>query len=191
MRLFIAIVPPARIRERLASAREALRQTGADVKWVETENIHITLKFLGNVDASRLTSIQETLSQAAAPYRPFRLGFKGCGVFPNRRRPRVVWIDTLGDVDMLRALQADVELAFEPLGFAREARGFSPHVTLGRARSDSGAARLVEKLTSLEKQEFGTMDVVTVSLMESQLSRQGPIYRHVHDVPFGRKENSV
>lgn len=163
-----------------------LCQTGADVKWVETANIHITLKFLGNVDASRLQSVQAALEEALASHRPFYLRYKGCGVFPNRRRPRVVWIGTEGDLENLRALQFDIDTALEPLSFSREKRHYSPHVTVGRMRSDKNASRLVERLDTIQGEDYGLTKVDTVSLMESQLSPKGPTYRHVHDVSLAK-----
>jgi 2'-5' RNA ligase len=183
MRLFVAIVPPSSVRDRLAASREALRQSGADVKWVEAENLHITLKFLGNVEGARIDAVREALAGVASAHRRFSLQFLGTGVFPNRRRPRVVWVGTAESAALVR-LQADVEAALEELGFAAEARGFTAHLTLGRARSDKNVKPLVERLDRLQGEDYGAMTVDVVSLMESQLSSRGPTYRHLNDLPL-------
>lgn len=184
MRLFVALVPPSSIRERLARTRDALRQVGADVKWVETDNIHLTLKFLGAVEPARLNSIQDALARATMTHPMFEVRYIGCGVFPNRRRPRVVWVGMTGDLTRLAALQGDVETALEPVGFGREGRPFKAHVTLGRVRSESQSRRLLERLDALRAEDQGSMWVEAISLMESQLSPRGPTYRRIMDFPL-------
>lgn len=185
LRLFIAIVPPLVVRERLAHLREQLRVLGADAKWVETENIHLTMRFLGEVESARASHISRALAEAASRHSAFPVRVQGSGVFPNRRRPRVVWVGLEGDLDALRALQVDIEAGLVPLGFAPEARGFSPHVTLGRLRSETGARALVERLDALRGEVYGQFTVDRVVLMESKLSSRGPTYHHVHDAALG------
>lgn len=168
---------------------EQFRVLGTDAKWVETENIHLTLQFLGAVEPARAPLISRALAEAVSRRVAFSIRVQGSGVFPNRGRPRVVWVGLEGDGGALRALHGDIEAGLAPLGFAPEARGFSPHVTLGRLRSENGAGALIERLDALRGEAYGQFTVDTVVLMESKLSSRGPTYHHVHDAALGPVKN--
>ncbi|MFQ5826406.1 MAG: RNA 2',3'-cyclic phosphodiesterase [Dehalococcoidia bacterium] len=189
VRCFIAIELPPEVKSSLAQLQDRLRQGGfSGVRWVDPEGIHLTLKFLGPVAAHRLPQIKECLAQAAQGIGPFSLELAGTGVFPNPSRPRVAWVGLSGEVEKLAQLQKDIDLELVPLGFPREARGFTPHLTL---------ARLREGTAPQERQRFGRQVVSTsfeapvpvpveqISLIRSQLTPGGAIYTHLASVGLG------
>lgn len=133
MRLFVAIFPPADLAEALAqSAREVL--AGERLRFTRSENIHLTLKFLGEVPEDMLDYLVAALTPLGERHSPFEIEARGPGAFPNPRRAKVLWAGVGAGADELKALASDVEGALGPLGFERERRPFTPHFTLGRAR---------------------------------------------------------
>jgi len=132
MRTFIAIPLPAECREVLDRMQQALRAHRAGVRWVAVTSIHLTLKFLGEVEAERIRALSVSLRDCAAAERRFDLRLHGLGCFPNTRNPRVLWCGIDGQTDNLLCLQRAVETACTKLGFVPEERGFRPHLTLGR-----------------------------------------------------------
>lgn len=189
LRLFVAIELPEEIRVELGrcQARLAQRLT-ASVRWVKPEGIHLTLKFLGNVQQHRVNGIEAALSQAAKGSAPLALALQSLGAFPNQRSPRVIWVGLEGDLDALLALQEAVDRGLEAMGFRREARPFSPHLTLGRLREGETALerRLWGEALALEAPPaavaFRAQDV---SLMRSILTPQGAIYSRLGLFPLG------
>ena len=130
VRTFIAVPLPAECRETLEQIQRPLRALDADVRWTSVSSIHLTLKFLGEIDPFRVDEIISALRPAVVP--AFGLRLRGLGAFPNFRNPRVVWCGVEGETEKLSLLQAGVETACAGLGFEREARPFHPHLTLGR-----------------------------------------------------------
>ena len=119
------------VRRRLADTiRWMGREVPSGVRWVDSEGIHLTLKFLGDIDPALVEDVLRAMEQAASGTLPFQVHLNGLGVFPNLRRPRVLWAGVGGDMDALGALQEKVEAAMEGLAFPRERRAFSPHLTL-------------------------------------------------------------
>ena len=169
------------VRQQLWDALAPLRQRPEEfpVKWVRAENIHLSLKFLGEVADARVPELRAALQRAAGTRsepRPLALQIGGFGVFPDYDRPRVLWAGVTPDAG-LELLQHSVEQAFAPLGFPTEARPFRPHVTLARAARDARPrdfAGLEQMLTGLEFE--ATVTVADVDLMESTLQRDGPVY---------------
>jgi RNA 2',3'-cyclic 3'-phosphodiesterase len=189
LRLFVAVVPPPPLPSRLRDLQERLRETGADVKWVETDNLHLTIKFLGEASESLLPGIRETLSRVASSTAKFDLSLQGAGSFPPRGTPRVVWVGLRSDQVALARVSGAVETALEPLGVRREERPFSAHLTLGRVRSPREAEALRKQIESMQDVEIGQMQVVELCLMESQLGPQGPRYHHIEDFKFISSEH--
>lgn len=181
LRTFIAIELDATLQAALGRIqRQYQRQIApANVKWVAAENIHLTLKFLGDTPRGRLPEIEAALQAACAPHEPFEIAIEGRGCFPNFQRPRVIWVAVRDRGQALARLQADIEHTVAPLGWPGEARGFAPHLTLGRvARGVDRAAeteigRVVEKSVV---EQIGVQRVAGVSLMQSDLRPTGPIY---------------
>jgi 2'-5' RNA ligase len=151
VRLFVAINLPPPLRQGVWDAAEPLRRANFPVRWVRPEALHLTLKFLGEVDLSREADLLAALKQAAMGIKPFVLHLEGFGVFPSLGRPRVVWAGCHGPAP-LELLQHGVERETEPLGFPVEGRPFQPHLTLGRAERHARPeqfARLAERLDAL------------------------------------------
>lgn len=162
----------------LAPLRE--RREKLPVKWVRPENIHLSLKFLGDVEEGRGSELHAALQRAAGAGpepRPLALQISGFGVFPDYHRPHVLWAGVTPEPG-LELLQHGVEQAFAPLGFPTEARAFRPHVTLGRATRDARPrefAGLQEILNGIEFEE--TVSVGEIDLMQSTLKPEGPVYQ--------------
>lgn len=185
MRLFVALNFPPQVLHAVVAATAPLRDLELPVTWVRADGIHLTLKFLGDVPDEREAELGAALGRARAGARPLLLGLGGFGVFPDYRRPRVVWLGIAPD-PALEILQHRVEQEFAPLGFPIEARAFRPHVTLGRAARTArpGAfAELEAALTGLAFEE--TALVGAVDLMQSTLGSGGAVYevRHSERLP--------
>src|SRR2546425_12355324 len=182
VRAFVALNFPDQLRHALWDALAPLRQRREKlpVKWVRPENIHLSLKFLGEVEEAREPELAAALKRAAGTRlepRPLTLQITGFGVFPDYHRPHVVWAGVTPDPG-LELLQHGVEQAFAPLGFPTEARAFRPHVTLGRAARDARRGDfqgLAEILAGTDFDE--TVTVSEVELMQSTLQPNGPVYQ--------------
>ena len=186
IRAFIAIELPAEVRSALAELQASLQaEPQPAVKWVDPYGIHLTLKFLGNTDTGKISGVTGAIEQAARGFTPLALEVKDLGVFPNFKRVRVVWVSVGGDISRLKQLQQRLESSLVPLGFARESRPFTPHLTLARVR---------EKASPPEQQRFGQLiadarfetahhfTADSISLMQSQLTTAGAIYRQLTSV---------
>jgi RNA 2',3'-cyclic 3'-phosphodiesterase len=169
------------VRERLAEAVERLRPLGRDVAWVGRDNFHLTLKFLGGVEAARLDAITAALVDAALAAGPFDLGVSDLGAFPSRTRPRVLWAAIDEGAAATATLASHVDRVLAPLGFPPEGRAFSAHVTLGRVRAPRPNPRLAEALSG---GAFGRQRVDRLSLMRSELSPRGARYTELAAMPL-------
>src|SRR4030042_3222088 len=140
IRAFVAIELPEQVKAVLTQLQHDLKRSKiASVKWAGPEGIHLTLKFLGNVDASEMPNLKEALSGAVSGVAPFSLELGNPGAFPNTQAPRVVWVGVGGEMETLQTLHNNVGRELAPLGFSPEGRSFSPHLTLGRVREGSTA----------------------------------------------------
>ncbi|MDP2166892.1 MAG: RNA 2',3'-cyclic phosphodiesterase [Thermodesulfovibrionales bacterium] len=184
LRCFISLELPAGVRDNISGTVERLNAAGADVRWVRPENLHLTLKFLGDTPDALLPEIRGKLLEAASAFKPFSVELRGAGAFPTARHPKVVWIG-VKDADSLKGLQAAVEAAMSGLGFDPEEKRFVPHLTVGRVRSERGKDALSKGIVSLEGVSFGFVEVRSVSLMKSELSPKGPKYSVLYDIPLG------
>ena len=177
MRTFVAVPVNDQARDAVTSAEDDLRRAGADVKWVEARNIHITLKFLGNVETGQLDQLQAALRSALAGVKPLEITLSGTGTFPSgKKHVRVVWVGiTEGKQDLVKVAAA-VEEGCAGLGFAREERPFEPHLTIGRVRRESG--QLAELAARVSGYQFNPLkvEIDRVNLMRSELSPKGPTY---------------
>ncbi|HUS79139.1 MAG TPA: RNA 2',3'-cyclic phosphodiesterase [Patescibacteria group bacterium] len=158
----------------LGRVQRTLEGTGADIKSVEGENMHLTLKFLGDVEEVLLEEVKEFVTRVE--FQPFEMELRGIGAFPNLRRPRVVWAGVSRGVSEMEAVFNDLEAGLSKLGFRREGRRFSPHLTLARVRSGRNRERLAEAIGEAEEVEFGAFEVAHVKLKSSVLTPRGPIY---------------
>jgi RNA 2',3'-cyclic 3'-phosphodiesterase len=177
LRTFIALPIDDVIRKRVVALQEELGETGAEVKWVEPENLHVTLLFLGEIDALEVVDICRAVRKVAENTAPFSLSVSGIGAFPNMRRPRTLWIGVDEGRDPLVALHDALEGALLKLGaYRREERGYTPHLTLGRITGEDAPAPLKGRLTRESDWLAGTLAVREVHVMSSELLPDGPRY---------------
>lgn len=153
----------------------ALKEASGQVKWVEPENIHVTLKFLGQIPEGRLEALFRGVQEGVEGFSSFSIGLSQVGAFPNLRRPRVIWIGVERGREELIRLQQSLERHICEHGFPKEKRKFSPHLTLGRVKSSMGIEALAEKIkgTEFTSEEIRVEQVV---VMKSDLTPKGPIY---------------
>jgi len=179
-RTFIAIEINDHVRRELTSLQDKLREANADVKWTAPENIHITIKFLGDTPAEKLPEINAVLDQTARAFRSFDIEIGELGAFPNAHAPHIIWAGTTRQADQIAAIAAMIEAGLEPLGFKKEDRIFTAHLTIGRARSPHGKARLSKALTETTLPPGLTQKVSRLTLFQSQLTSSGPTYSAIH-----------
>jgi 2'-5' RNA ligase len=187
LRTFIAVDLGKAVRDRCVALQEALARAsaGADVKWVEQENLHVTLLFLGEVDDRAVPALCQAVTGACAGRDGFALSVEGVGCFPNPRRPRTLWAGIGEGAAELVALHDALEPPLLALGcYRREERQYTPHVTLGRVRGDGGADRLAAELTRQAKWPGGATDVREVRVLSSELLPQGPVYTVLSRAPL-------
>jgi len=182
MRCFIAIELPENIRSALSYIEGKLKKTNADIRWVKPENIHLTLKFLGNVGDATVKKIIELMEKSCRRYNPFYLEIKGVGMFPDKRYPRVLWVGVI-DNNILKTLQKDIDDSMATIGFEKDKR-FNAHLTLGRFRSSKGKDAILDAIRELEGDICGTIEVKSISLMESILHPEGARYTKITEVPL-------
>lgn len=186
IRSFISVDLPREVRQSLAGLQDKLRSgSGAVVKWVEPSNIHLTLKFLGNISPGMTGRITVAIGKASRGIQPFRIQVKGIGAFPNLERVNIVWVGLTGNIDGLKLLQRRIDTQLLPLGFKSENRPFSPHLTIARLRDRSTPderRKLGQLISDVGFDIPYSLDVKTVHLMKSQLTREGPIYSRIGSV---------
>jgi 2'-5' RNA ligase len=186
IRSFIAIELPPEIKLALETLQAQLKSPDQTwVKWVDPHGIHLTLKFLGNVAADRIDDIIKAMREAAGGTPTLHLALKGMGVFPNLRQVQVAWVGLDGELEQLRQLQQRIEVNLARLGFTRESRPFTPHLTL---------ARLRDRASAEERQAFGrsvagasleadyAFEVTAIGLIKSKLTRAGAVYSQLGSV---------
>jgi len=181
VRTFIAIELDETINAALTDLQEQLKVKvpQGSVRWVRSEGIHLTLKFLGDVPADRIGEIEQALTQACVGFPAFSFSVEGLGCFPDPRRPRVVWVGVREESGTLRRLQKAIEDGMEKLGFPPEGRKFDAHLTLGRTqrRASSGDVRRLGQLVSeTDVGSLGQMEARSVSLIKSDLRPTGAVY---------------
>jgi len=168
----------------LRQPQEKIGWLGRGVKWVEPENLHLTLKFLGDTPEELLPKIEEDLSDACAVSQPFNLSIQGVGCFPNKTRPRAYWAG-LTPSKSLKELQRDIAGRMDDLGFEPEEKEFVPHLTVARIKEPIGKERMTSAFLNfnLQSEPFTVTDV---SLVRSTLRQEGPIYTVLKDFSLGR-----
>lgn len=176
IRTFIAIEIPTAIQEKLIEIQTDLAKFVGRVSWVKRGNIHITLKFLGDVQANQIESISSALKQIAQTHSSFNINFGGIGVFPNPRRPRVIWVGITSGAEEMTKLAEDIENSLQNLGFPREKRGFTPHLTLARIKRPLNLQAVSSKFNQYDNLDIPSLKVDNITLIQSQLHPQGSIY---------------
>ena len=186
MRLFLGIGLDRSLRESLGGAVEELRAARAPIRWVKPENLHLTLKFLGDTEEGKAASLASALKEAVREIWAFELTVQGAGVFPGRSRPRVVWVDVQEPSGTLAKLWGLVEEVTGSMGWKRERRGFSPHITLGRVKGNINLRQLADRVDALEGRHWGSQESRQLTLFRSHLSPGGVRYEVVRNFPFKR-----
>jgi 2'-5' RNA ligase len=185
IRAFLAIDPPEEILREIGRIQERLqRMIRGEVRWVRPEAIHLTLKFFGDIPESAVASIAAVVEEAAAAEAPLTLSIGGTGVFPDQRRPRVLWLGMDGDVPRLLRIQQELEGGLRKVGFPAEERPFRPHLTLARIKSPRGLTGLERALEKGEGYAAGEFSAAGIGLIRSELTPRGAVYTKLKWFPF-------
>ncbi|MFH1354790.1 MAG: RNA 2',3'-cyclic phosphodiesterase [Candidatus Omnitrophota bacterium] len=184
MRTFIAIELPKEIKQELTKIQEQLKASEADVKWVNPENIHLTLKFLGEIDEIKLKRINQIIQEVAKDRNGFRTNLSTLGVFPRVQSPRVIWVGIDKGDQEIKKLAEDLEEKIAGIGIAKEKRNFSTHITIGRVRTPHRREQLIQDLNKLSNVFSGRYlgwEVTKVTLFKSTLTPKGPLYEALQE----------
>lgn len=189
LRCFIAVELPETVKSSLRDVLGILRKSDAAVRWTPPENIHLTIKFLGQTDESLIAPMKESLSKKLLTYKPFYITISDVGCFPNERRPKIVWIG-IERSESLSNLQKEIDADLVKFGFSLEKREFSPHLTIGRVKAQDNLLGMLRRLKELRSSSFANMEVKSISLMESVLKPAGAQYFTLAEIPFGRRNDA-
>ena len=189
IRAFVAIELPATLQYQLGQATASLQQrAGRAIRWVSTHNIHLTLKFLGNVSPSNLDALTAVIVGEACRHKSFEISVGTLGAFPNKLRPHVVWVGVQAP-PLLSELQHGIDRETNRLGYPGEERDFSPHLTLGRVSqhaSPQEVKQITDALSSIAVGELGTVRVEAIRLFRSDLLPGGAVYTPLLAAPLGK-----
>jgi len=185
IRSFLAIELPKTLLKKIEEIQGDLKLSRADVKWVNPENIHLTLKFFGNIDESRIDPIVKSIEGPIRTTSPFFVKARGIGAFPHLKNPRVIWMGLVGGEECLADFQKQLNERLEGIGFEPEERSYHPHLTLGRVKSPKGRDELIGRMEKFREEEFGDFQVERVILFRSDLRPSGPIYTPLREIKLG------
>jgi 2'-5' RNA ligase len=187
IRTFVAIRFPPEVQENLGQALESMHAGEIKiVRWVDASRMHLTLKFIGEVDPARITPIRSQVEESCRQVGPFDIQLGGLGVFPNMTKPRIVWVGVQAPPQLFD-LQKDIEARLSKIGYAPEERGFSAHITLGRLRDEFRPAemeRLVEVLQTTKMEQVARFTAAAVTIYRSDLQPFGPMYTPLATLPL-------
>ena len=179
IRVFIAIELPVSVRKWAVGLQQSLSGKDIDVRWVKLPHVHLTLKFLGEVQDRLIPEICDCVKGVSQSCEPFSMKLSDLGAFPNVENPRTLWIGVAQGSDQLLALHGKLENELEKFGFVPEARRFTPHVTLGRIRNVASKTEIAGKLRMSNTSESEAVSVTELAVMSSELSSEGPQYRRM------------
>ena len=181
IRSFIAFdLESEQVLNKLGHLQKLLVETGADLRPVAPQNIHVTVRFLGDISPTMVDKLLTIMQNVK--FTPFTIQLKGLGIFPNPNYPRVVWAAMTEGTEQLKSIFTQLEPQIKALGFAADQYGFSPHLTIARVRSATNKQNLVEFVTKKADYEFGTIQANCLRLKRSQLSPKGPTYTTLREV---------
>ena len=185
-RIFIALELTEHVRKRLTQLQETLTRAGTTLKWVEPDNFHLTLLFLGEIDERELVDVCRAVQREAEQFSPFVMGIGELGCFPTPRRPRVVWVGVDEGAEQVIAVHDAIEEALLDLGcYRRENRRYTPRVTLGRVKGKESTADLSQLVSKKAEWHAGEVSVGEVLVFSSELTSQGPVYTVVSRAKLG------
>lgn len=176
IRTFIAIEISPELRAELERTIGSLRSAFGGVRWLKPENIHLTLKFLGDTEIDRIDAVNAILGEVAIRHRPLTVKLGGLGCFPNLKRPRVIWLGIERRQELI-ALAGDIEEGLAGLGFEKEKRAFRPHLTLGRVKAPLDGSKLTDAFRRLGADSFVSLDIEMILLLQSTLTPRGAVYQ--------------
>ena len=185
IRTFIAIEIPGNIISKIRELQEGIKVYGLKIRWVRSENIHLTLKFLGDVEGVKIGEIAEAVSKTVEEHTPISLKVKGIGVFPGIKRPRVLWVGLAGQLESLVGLQKTLDRNLKLLGFPREKRPFKGHLTMGRIKERIDVKKFGDALMAFRRFESETFTVGQLILYKSELKPSGAVYTKLASASLG------
>jgi 2'-5' RNA ligase len=184
LRTFIALELPEKMHVGLRQLQSDLKKHRLNFRWVRTENIHLTLKFLGNIQLPDVQNVAEAIVDTAGTQDPLELKISGIGVFPNIRNPRVLWTGLSGNIQSLRSLHMSLEDRLYERGFDREKRRFKGHLTLGRAKGKIDARQIMEAIVACGGVSSDVFLIRHITFFQSQLQQGGPVYSRIMTAPL-------
>ncbi len=188
IRSFLAIEIPEELRKKIYESFARLHRQLPDVKWVDPSHMHLTLRFLGNVEEKMLDEdLSPRLSQLATKFSAMNFALKGIGLFPSIQKPKVFWLGLAGDLVPLKRLQHQLVNVLSDLPFQAEQKEFQPHISLGRIKALSDRSKWQKALEEYEKVELGTFQVTHFALFKSQLTSLGPLYTKLKEFHFSNE----
>lgn len=175
-RTFLAVELDKGVRRQIAGLIDLMTRQVSGIKWVESENIHLTLKFFGDVDELDIPEICQTVQETLSSHEAFSINCRGVGAFPHMARARTIWVGVNDGETEICNLQEDIDEQLRLIGFRSESRRFHPHITLGRVRDGRNRELIRELLQTYVDAQFGTLPVAVLTLFSSQLAKTGPEY---------------
>ena len=188
LRTFVAVELGPRVRAKAQQLIRRLNETGIEANWIPPEQMHLTLKFLGEILESEIVDVCRVVAAAVANAEPFEITFRGAGAFPVRENPKTLWLGITNGSEELVQLQQEIEAALHrELRFPRERRHYTPHLTLGRVKRTADAAGALAEVLTAAADFDGDLTVVDeVTTMASFLSKSGPTYEALAHAPLGK-----
>ncbi len=174
LRAFLAIDVDENLKAKMYKVIKQFRQIDADIKYVDLENLHLTLKFFGDIDTEGIALLSSKIAGVVSNFDNFTVKIKGCGAFPNTKRIKVIWIG-IDEDEIIKKLHDELDNEFVKLGFDKDKK-FSSHLTIGRMRNAKGKEKVKSTIEELREVEIGEMTVDKIILKKSTLTPQGPIY---------------
>ena len=190
IRCFVAIEIPETIQTLLTSAQEELREFVRGASWVKRENIHLTLKFLGDVVPNQISVIKNSIEQVTDTRSPFSMELGGIGAFPNLSRPRIIWAGVKTGADEVAAIAKDIDIRLGRHGYERNEKPFRPHLTLARLKSRTDLKPLVDVFQQYDTISGARMIVKQVRIVQSQLRRSGAVYTPLETCCFNNRSTT-
>ncbi len=185
IRTFIAVEISAAVRAKAEELIGLLRDSRADVKWVEPHNLHLTLQFLGDVPENQIAEVCKAVEHGASAVKPFTLEIRGAGAFPNLGKPRTIWLGAKEGAERMADLHDNIALMLADLGFRDEERRYQAHLTIGRVKSMKNVSPLGSLLRQHAEFSAGAFSVEKAIVFSSRLERGGPIYEKLSTAPLG------
>ena len=184
IRAFIAVEIDQQNKEALSQLISNLKKSNADIRWINQDQMHLTLKFLGNTEENKIPQISKILERIAADFKGFYIQLSKIDAFPNIRRPRVIWIGIDKGKQTLKDLSCKIESELEGIGFQKEKRGYKAHLTLGRVRSLKNISQLTRSIDEASFQSPGEIKIYKLTLFQSTLTPKGAIYKILSESPL-------